>query len=193
MRPSNARHDQVLIVYLTPYFPGSERTLIMYERHPPSEPISQGDIIDDCPIFGHDASEDPDALPLRWLVRVVVLTQACDLAQEKATRVLVGHVQSAQHLIDRGILKVPLIRDQIRRGLVYGWYFLPAAPPPVDLPESIVDLRDLHTVTKAILNRLIAEGNRICRIQTPYREHLAQHFAVTYSRIGLPEPYGTQP
>jgi hypothetical protein len=26
---------------------------------------------------------------------------------------------------------------------------------------------------------------------TPYREHLAQHFAVTYSRIGLPEPYGT--
>jgi hypothetical protein len=26
---------------------------------------------------------------------------------------------------------------------------------------------------------------------TPYREHLAQHFSVTYSRIGLPEPYGT--
>jgi hypothetical protein len=25
---------------------------------------------------------------------------------------------------------------------------------------------------------------------TPYREHLAQHFSVTYSRIGLPEPYG---
>jgi hypothetical protein len=31
----------------------------------------------------------------------------------------------------------------------------------------------------------------VCRLATPYREHLAQHFSVTYSRIGLPEPYGT--
>ncbi len=86
-----------------------------------------------------------------------------------------------------------MIRDQIRRGLVYGWYFLPAAPPPLDLPESIVDPRDLHTVPKGILHLLVAEGSCICRIQTPYREHLAQHFAATYSRTGLPEPYGTQP
>ena len=94
--------------------------------------------------------------------------------------------------VDRAILKESLIRDQIRRGLIYGWYFLPAAPPPLDLQESIVDLRNLHAVPKTILTQLVSEGKRICRIQTPYREHLAQHFAVTYSRIGLPEPYGTQ-
>jgi hypothetical protein len=165
----------------------------MYELHPASQPISQGDIIDDCPVFGHDAMDRLDADPLRWRVRVIVLTQACDLAQEKTTRVLVGLVHSTRELVDRGILKESLIRDQIRRGLVYGWYFLPAAPPPFDLPESIVDLRDLHTVPKGILNLLIADGKRNCRIQTPYREHLAQHFAVTYSRIGLPEPYETRP
>jgi hypothetical protein len=165
----------------------------MYERHPPPEPVSQEDIIADCPVFDHDPSEDPDAEPLRWRVRGVVLTQACDLVQEKATRVVIAQVHSARDLVDRGILKIPLIRDQIRRGLVYGWYFLPAAPPPLDFPESIVDLRDLHTVPKGILNRLVGEGKRVCRIQTPYREHLAQHFAVTYSRIGLPEPYETQP
>jgi hypothetical protein len=27
-----------------------------------------------------------------------------------------------------------------------GWYFLPAAPVPIDLAESIVDLRELHTI-----------------------------------------------
>jgi hypothetical protein len=32
-----------------------------------------------------------------------------------------------------------------------------------------------------------------CRIVTPDREHLAQHFAVTYMRIGLPDPYETHP
>jgi hypothetical protein len=29
-------------------------------------------------------------------------------------------------------------------------------------------------------------------IQPLYREHLAKHFADTYSRIGLPEPYETE-
>jgi hypothetical protein len=35
-------------------------------------------------------------------------------------------------------------------------------------------------------------GYRSATIKTPYREHLAQHFAVTFSRIALPEPYDTQ-
>lgn len=34
-------------------------------------------------------------------------------------------------------------------------------------------------------------GLRRARIQPLYREHLAKHFADTYSRIGLPEPYST--
>ena len=34
---------------------------------------------------------------------------------------------------------------------------------------------------------------KLCRIQTPWREHLAQHFGTTYTRIALPEPYATQP
>ena len=165
----------------------------MYEHHPSSEPISQGDLIDDCPVFGHDATDRLEAKPLRWRIRIVVLTQACDLGRRKTTHVLVGLVHSARELVARGILKESLIRDQIRRGLVYGWYFLPAAPAPLDFPESIVNLRDLHTVPKAILNLLAGEGKRIRRIQTPYREHLAKHLAATYSRIGLPEPYGTRP
>jgi hypothetical protein len=63
----------------------------------------------------------------------------------------------------------------------------------VPLPESIVDLHDLHTVPRAVLERLIADGKRLGRLLSPYREHLAQHFAVTYMRIGLPAPFETQP
>lgn len=168
----------------------------MYEGISAGSPLSQGDVMEDCPLFSLD---DPNAVadltvsPVRWQSCIVVLTQACDLAQTKTMRVVIAPVYSAQKLVDRGILKASLIRDQIRRGQVYGWYFLPTAPEPLAMPESIVDLRDLHTVSRAVLERLIAEGKRVCRIVTPYREHLAQHFAVTYMRIGLPEPYETEP
>jgi hypothetical protein len=122
-----------------------------------------------------------------------VLTQACDLAQAKSTKVLVAMVQPAQFVVDQGVLKAAVVRDQVRRGLVYGWYFLSAAPPPIPLPESIVDLRELHTLPRQVLERLCSDGKRICRLATPYREHLAQHFAVTYMRIGLPAAYETEP
>jgi hypothetical protein len=166
---------------------------MIYAAPAPDERLSPADIFDDCPIFGLEtaSSVDLDAAPVRWQERVVVLTQACDLAQTKTSKVLVALLHPAQSLVERGILKGHAIRDQVRRGLVFGWYFLPAAPAPIPLPESIADLHDLHTVPRGVLERLIAEGKRVCRFMPPYRDHLAQHFAVTYMRIGLPAPYET--
>ena len=59
--------------------------------------------------------------------------------------------------------------------------------------ESIVDYRDIHTVSRELLQQLVTDVRRIARLNSPYREHLAQHFAVTFSRIALPEPYETNP
>jgi hypothetical protein len=147
----------------------------MYTVPALDEPISQADILDGCPIFGLEtaAGVDLEAAPARWQEPVIVLTQACDLAQTKTSKVLVALVHPAQTLVEQGILKAPTIRDQVRRGLVFGWYFLPAAPAPIPLPESIIDLHDLHTVPRAVLERLIADGKRVCRFLPPYRDHLA--------------------
>ena len=86
-----------------------------------------------------------------------------------------------------------VIRDHMRRHLVFGGYFLPAATDPVSLRESLIDLRDVHSVPRAALEQLIRAGKRVVSLASPYREHLAQHFAVTYMRVALPEPYATQP
>jgi hypothetical protein len=70
------------------------------------EPLSQGDILDACPIFGLEVPAggvDLDAAPARWRERVVVLTQACDLAQTKTTKVLVALLQPAQLLVGQGV------------------------------------------------------------------------------------------
>jgi hypothetical protein len=160
-------------------------------------PLTQGDAFEECPLVGLQATERPGdlhALPVqRWWARIIVLTQACDLVQAKSGRVVVAPVHDAQKLVDQGVLKNATVRDQVRRHLVFGWYFLPAVTAPVVLPEALVDLRDVHSIPRVILEELIARGKRSASLSSPYREHLAQHFAVTYMRVALPEPYGTQP
>lgn len=58
--------------------------------------------------------------------------------------------------------------------------------PPASWTERV-------TVPRVVLEKLIADGKRVCQLLPPYREHMAQHFAVTYMRIGLPIPYDTIP
>jgi len=169
----------------------------MFTRLAISDPLTQGDLIDDCPLVGLDLTSTPldwnDPPTKWWTARVIILTQACDLAQAKADSVLVAQVHDAQKLVEAGVLKGTVVRDQIRRHLVFGWYFMPAATAPLLLPESLIDLRDVHSVPRVVLDELVGGGKRVASLVSPYREHLAQHFAVTYMRVALPEPYPTQP
>jgi hypothetical protein len=100
-------------------------------------------------------------------------------------------VHEAQFIVDQGLLKPADVRGPVRSARVYGWYFLPASPD-LGLKEMIVDLRQLHTVRLDLVTALARQGARSAQIQSPYREHLARHFADTFSRIGLPEPYQTE-
>lgn len=169
----------------------------MFARVGPDIPLTQGDLVDDCPLVSFNVGAAPpnlhDPAIQWWPARIIVLTQACDLAQPKTDVVLVAQVHDAQKLVDQGVLKAAMIRDQVRRHLVFGWYFLPAVTTPVALPEALIDLRDVHTIPRPVLEELIKAGKRVGSLASPYREHLAQHFAVTYMRVALPESYATQP
>jgi hypothetical protein len=55
----------------------------------------------------------------------------------------------------------------------------------------IVDFRRLHTIRLDLLAGLCKNHQRRARVRPLYREHLAKHFADTFSRIGLPKPYET--
>jgi hypothetical protein len=163
----------------------------VYRKLPRDAPLGQGEIIADCPIVRWENTgsvQAPQWEAVETLKRVILLTQACDLHHPKTTWVVVGLVHDAQSLVDSGILKAKTIRDQLVRHQVYGWYFLPKGEL---LDESIVDLRHVQTIPRLLLEQLVADGKRVCALETPYREHLAQHFAATYARIGLPTPYET--
>jgi hypothetical protein len=101
---------------------------MIYRAPSPEDPLDQGDITDGCPLV-YVSRFDPENLTSlkteHTLHRVVVLTQACDLAQGKVADVLVSVLLDAQGLVAQGLLKPADVRGPIRGGRVYGWYFLP--------------------------------------------------------------------
>ena len=166
---------------------------MIYDPTPSEAPIDQGDLIDGCPVLRLVALPSDLGSPERVVLdvrRVFVLTQTCDLANERTIDANVAGVFDASFLVDNGTLKPSDIKGQIRAGRVWGWYFLPA-DAKLGLPEMIVDLRRIHTIRLDLLRSLCQAGHRKARMQPLYREHLAKHFADTFSRIGLPRPYET--
>jgi hypothetical protein len=117
-------------------------------QQPPEQspvPLSQGDILDACPlVFWADQTREVAEAdqPLSVRARVMIVTQACDLANEKTVRAVVAVVHDAADLVQTGRVKEKFIRDNVRRGQVYGWYFLPAHESCLSFPESLVDLRE---------------------------------------------------
>jgi hypothetical protein len=167
---------------------------VIYHIPGSDDPLDQADIVSNCPIpllteFDLEGVRSPQIKVSPC--RILVLTQACDLANQKASSVTAAVVHDAQALVEQNLIKPADIRGPIRAGRVFGWYFLPASPDR-SLPEMIVDLRQIHTVRLDLLKALCQRGHRPARLPSPYREHLAKHFADTFSRIGLPTPYETE-
>jgi hypothetical protein len=120
-------------------------------------PLSQGDILDDCPlVFWKELTREvaEGDKPQSLQSRVIILTQACDFANGKAARVVVAAVHAAADVVQEGRVKEKVIRDNVRKGQVYGWYFLPADLTRPGFKESLVDLRDLLTVPLKLLEGL---------------------------------------
>ncbi|MGL4553261.1 MAG: hypothetical protein ACRC33_19015 [Gemmataceae bacterium] len=167
---------------------------MIFGKPPDDEPLDQGDILDGCPVLeaGSFIPSRPDAVEVvTFFQRVIVLTQTCDLANVRTPRINVAVPHEAGSIVTGGLLKPGDVRGPLRAGRVFGWYFLPASDE-IGLPETLVDLRDLHSVPRPVVDSLVAAGKRRGRLRPLYRQHLGKHFGDTFSRIGLPEPYPTQ-
>lgn len=167
---------------------------MIYDHPSAASRVDQGDIIDDCPLAYVERYQSARSGEIDWAYatsQVIVLTQTCDLANQKARHVTVAVVLDAELLVQQGLLKSADVRGPIRAGRVFGWYFLPKYEA-LSLSEMIVDLRQIHTVRLDLLTSLCESNCRRARLTDLYRAHLGRHFADTYARIGLPEPYETE-
>jgi hypothetical protein len=164
---------------------------MIYSIPNPDDPLDQGDVFDDCPFV--TVSEDaPDRLDQARLDfrRGIVLSQTCDIANKKVERLVVAAVFDAQTLIELQVVKSSEVKGPLRAGRAWGLYFLPAHVPS-SIGEMIVDFQRVQSIPPKVFDSLRNAGKRRLRLLPLYREHLAKHFADTYSRIGLPQPYET--
>jgi hypothetical protein len=160
--------------------------------------VLQGDILKSCPIptiLGLDEwpfTEDHELKVEIAVADACVLTQSCDLENDKVEEVLLGQVvvweEACRRLVAEGntAAKSSRFLDALVQGNVPGLALLRKHESDPTMPWSIVDFHRLFVLPKATVT-VVAEGigSRL-RLIPPYREHLGQAFARYFMRVGLP-------
>lgn len=160
--------------------------------------ILQGDVLIHCPVFAVDRD-------LPWpfvatsevgirvkIIDLVVMTQSCDLLNEKVDEVLLAQMvawpEAVRAEVQRGneAVKSTRFRKLLVDGSVPGLSLLHKREQNPSLPWSVVDFHQLFTLPKAFVGHFAASAGPRLRLRSPYREHLAQAFARYFMRVGLP-------
>lgn len=159
--------------------------------------LRQGDVLEDCrvPMLGvnfgtADAVED---VPVAR-VRLVVLTQSCDLVVRegrslpKAESVALCRVYSLDEYTGaRSDFSHAKAREEARKGRVEGVHLLPSPNNPNDNQTVLIaHFREIFSLPFAYLQRHAESLDPRLRLQSPYLEHFAQGFARFFMRVGLP-------
>jgi hypothetical protein len=160
--------------------------------------LLQGDLLKDCPVFAVTGS-------LSWppgpaadfeieakVFDLVVMTQSCDLENEKVEDVLLAQLVAWSDVVrtevERGndSVRSRKFRKLLVDGNVPGLSLLHRRDSRPALPWSVVDFHRLFTLPKAFVTRFAARSGPRLRLRSPYREHLAQALARYFMRVGLP-------
>lgn len=124
---------------------------------------------------------------------IVVLSQSCDLAQNKSGLVLVAPIvdlKQADTLAGKEVLhdemRLQKFREQIRRGYQPSLHMLAACFLEGHQQEvQVVDFRQAITVGYAHLLEFASASNNHLRLLSPFREQLSQAFARFFMRVAL--------
>lgn len=183
-----------------------------------SERVRQGDIFENVPYYESYLEENGEFnLQIISFPYVLVLTQDCDLEQNKKARKdykthLADEVfDNDKHLIS--IIVVPLyneehlftgdhlseikiksqkitstIKSNIKSNQNARYHYM-IFDESITIPNSIIDFKHYFTVSLDWLEKNI--DKRKCGIDSVFRELISQRFSNYLSRIGLPEPDNT--
>lgn len=171
--------------------------------------LTQGDLIFNCPILtwkseisqlqtieGETLKREIEAIQ----ADVIVITQACDLENEKVSNVILcphfsiseyrKNWEKSMRAIDQNPTEKAWRRlcDDIKDGYCWNLSMLNnGVVGELIIEHRIVDFHDVYTIPRDFLESLLRQRqlSRV-RLLPPYREHLSQAFARFFMRVGLP-------
>lgn len=160
-----------------------------YEVVDGKEKLMQGDFVVDCPIInpppkttGPTAEVDVDEYD------VIIMSQSCDLDNEKLEIVLVCPVCSFQEFCNNDGKKMKELAEPLRKGNVIGDHLLNRCDiEGFEKEHIVVDFHSVFGVPYSFLKEYCVGQEKRLRLKSPYREHLSQAFARFFMRVGLPE------
>lgn len=164
--------------------------------------LEQGDIILNCPMITISASITDKPLDLSILedgydgcmdaeislMDAIVLSQSCDLANDKISHVTLCRIVDTNRIKDHGIT-ASNIGELIKGRNVHKFLinnFESREHNQLNLGYTVVDFQGFFSIPKKLLEACVKNNGARLRLLPPYREHLSQSFARTFMRVGLP-------
>ena len=146
--------------------------------------IAQGDLFNSCPYVQVDAAGEI----VQSHYDVVVLSQSCDLANDKLDMVQVCPFWALATLgANITYLQSRKGKEELRRGNLPGYHLLNRCTLlGLETDFLVVDFRAVFGVKLLSLKELAVSRSPRPSLLPPYREHLAQAFARFFMRVGLP-------
>jgi hypothetical protein len=174
--------------------------------------LTQGDIIFNCPLVswkaekisleGKESKEVLQGATEVISADVIVLSQACDLENNKISNVIlcphldIDEYKKAWETTLTEQKQTPNLKSwrrhlkDIRDGFIWNLSLLNClvnVTPPMQI--RIVDFHNIYSLPRIFLESLLGERKKTrIRLSPPYREHLSQSFARFFMRVGLPIP-----
>lgn len=188
-----------------------------YEIATARKSLTQGDLIFDCPVSVW--KKDIPNLARKNEVEVlkssteiisadvVVMTQACDLENNKISNItLCPHIAVSDYKL---LLEAEVIQKgesltskrwnkyikELENGTIWHQSLLNNCDnKKLQFEHRIVNFYEVYTIPRVFLEGVLRKRKTLRpRLLPPYREHLSQAFARFYMRVGLPAPINKIP
>jgi hypothetical protein len=158
--------------------------------------LAQGDLLPNCvvPIMPPDFAPPPLGElggPFRFSAQIydlIVLTQSCDLENDKAPLVAACPISSLSAFEQTNPDFARGGRwEQARQGRIEGLHLLASIDDPAANTQALVaDFRQIYSLPIGYLTAHAGGLGPRHRLRPPYLEHFSQAFARFFMRVGLP-------
>jgi len=155
--------------------------------------LAQGDWLPNCllPVFPADLEYGENAPAISTPIDrtdLIVVTQSCDLENEKVSFVALCPIHSLDAFeAVNPECKKKSFWETVRKGRVEALHLLASPTTPVNNRAAlVVDFGHIISLPLAYAAQHAMEPGERWRLQSPYLEHFSQAFARFFMRVGLP-------